>query len=293
MSSPKVTIFTPTYNRAYILPELYKSLKRQKCNDFEWIIIDDGSKDNTKTIVNNWQKRANNFQIIYKKVKNGGKHRAINKGALLANSPLFFIVDSDDYIVDDAIETILNMTKSLPENCSSFAGVAGTRISPDSSTIGQSGSQSSRYIDATNLEREEKKLTGDKAEVYFTEVLKKHPFPCIEGENFLSEEIVWDEIAREGLKIRWFNQPLIVCEYREDGLSKNLQQINIKNPRGFALYIKNKLLKTRGIFARLRVLYSYYLPMHTIQSSKEIRESLNISQFKLFQLQLLRFLKRG
>lgn len=294
MSKAKITIFTPCYNRAHTLPRLYDSLKRQNCKDFEWIIVDDGSSDNTQELISEWKKKEKDFPIIFLRTENGGKHRAINKGVELSSTDFFFIVDSDDYITDNAIESIQEMISSFSDKeLEKFAGVSGTKTTADHKSIGGTGDKSSSFIDATNLEREKYNLTGDKAEVYRTSILKKYPFPSFEGENFLSEEIVWDKIARAGFKIRWFNRPLMICEYRNDGLSKNLEEINKKNPKGFALYIRNKLRKTEGAKEKLRTLYSYYLPMRSIQSDTEICKALKINRIKLLELKLVRFLKRG
>ena len=94
---PTITVFTPTYNRAYIIENLYRSLQNQTTSDFEWLVIDDGSKDNTKELFTNWILENTNFPIRYYKVENGGKHRAINKATDIANGKLFFIVDSVPY----------------------------------------------------------------------------------------------------------------------------------------------------------------------------------------------------
>ena len=91
-----ISVFTPTYNRAYILPILYESLKWQTCHDFEWIIVDDGSTDNTEEIVCSWQKEKKDFPIVYRKQQNGGKHTTINHGVSLARGEWLFIVDSAD-----------------------------------------------------------------------------------------------------------------------------------------------------------------------------------------------------
>ncbi|MFT0647270.1 glycosyltransferase family A protein [Bacteroides thetaiotaomicron] len=101
-----VTVFTPTYNRAYILNDLYQSLCRQTCRKFEWLIVDDGSTDNTEGLVASWLDEGK-MSLRYIKQPNGGKHRAINKGIQEANGDLFFIVDSDDYLAKNAIERIL------------------------------------------------------------------------------------------------------------------------------------------------------------------------------------------
>lgn len=101
-----VTVFTPTYNRAYILNNLYQSLCRQSYGDFEWLIVDDGSTDNTEGLIASWLDESK-ISLCYIKQPNGGKHRAINRGIQEANGNLFFIVDSDDYLADNAIERIL------------------------------------------------------------------------------------------------------------------------------------------------------------------------------------------
>ena len=110
----KVTVFTPTYNRAYIISELYESLKKQDFTDFEWLVIDDGSEDHTEDLFKQWQNEYNDFPIRYYKVNNGGKHRAINKATELAKGELFFIVDSDDKLVSDALEKIVSWEEGLP-----------------------------------------------------------------------------------------------------------------------------------------------------------------------------------
>ena len=277
MKKPKITIFTPTYNRAYILPKLYKSLQAQACQDFEWFVIDDGSTDETEKLIHKWQEKNNLFPITYIKVKNGGKHRAINCGVKLTKSPFFFMLDSDDQLAPDAISNILKMSELTPKKAN-FAGFSGVRITPSGKVVGGDGNLKNwDYIDATNLEREQNNLLGDKAEVYFTEILKKYPFPEFEGENFLDEGIIWNRIAKDGHKIRWFNKPLCICEYRDDGLTKNLNQKNLNNPKGFALYTREKAKNTRSFLKKLRAYYSYYAIMKSVQGKKEIMNGLNIS----------------
>ena len=100
---PFFTIFTPTYNRAYILPQLYQSLCMQTCKDFEWLIIDDGSTDNTYSLVEDWINKCKQFSIRYYAKENAGKPRAINDGVKKAKGKYFFMVDSDDRLKPDAI----------------------------------------------------------------------------------------------------------------------------------------------------------------------------------------------
>ena len=108
-----ITVFTPTYNRGYILPTLYQSLRNQTVHSFEWVIIDDGSIDNTQDMVNTWKWENNFFNIVYVKTENGGKHRAINRGIKLAKGRLFFIVDSDDYLINNALARIHYWEKTI------------------------------------------------------------------------------------------------------------------------------------------------------------------------------------
>ena len=121
-----VTVFTPTYNRAYILGDLYHSLQRQTCMDFEWLIVDDGSADDTKALVASWQGEENPFPIRYVYQENGGKCRAINRGLKEADGRLFFTVDSDDYLTDDAIEKVIRWEGELPRD-GNFCGYVGNR----------------------------------------------------------------------------------------------------------------------------------------------------------------------
>lgn len=226
-----ITIFTPTYNRAYILGKLYKSLREQRIKTFEWLIIDDGSSDNTETLVKNWIEEQNDFDIVYLKVKNGGKHRAINKGVNMARGKMFFIVDSDDYLTEDAIEKILNYEKDIPHNSEAkYAGIAFARGYDKNTIIGTTFSE--KYLDATSLERKKYNINGDKAEIFYTEILKKYKFPEFDGEKFLSEATIWYRIADQGYKLRWFQDIIYICKYRDDGLTKNAMINYLKNPKG-------------------------------------------------------------
>lgn len=232
MKSYPVTVFTPTYNRAYTLTRLYESLKRQTVQSFEWIIVDDGSMDETANLIFPWIESEANFEIIYIRVKNGGKHRAINKATELARGKLFLMVDSDDYLKDDAVETIIRWEESI-QNLSGYAGVAGNKGTSETDLIGQTFE--GEYLDATSLEREKYHIDGDKVEVFYTDVLKQYKFPEIEGETFMTESVVWFHIAHDGLKLRWFNDIIYIANYLEDGLTKNAHQLFQKNPKGIEL----------------------------------------------------------
>ncbi len=243
-----VTVFTPTYNRAYRLPKLYESLKRQTSNHFEWIIVDDGSTDDTKALVERWLKNDNGFDIRYIYKENGGKHTAINAGVKAAKYDWFFIVDSDDYVTDDAVEKIESWTENLRDE--KIAGVSGTSVFPDKTTIGEKIQFApGEYVDAKNTERGKYGLGGDKAEIFRTAILRKYPFPVFEGERFLSEICVWNKIAEEGYKVRWYNYPIKVCEYLDDGLTSQNKdnQLLRDNFEGYLYSMRYYLMSQKGL----------------------------------------------
>lgn len=268
----KVTVFTPTYNRSATLPRLYKSLKSQKSKNFEWIVVDDGSTDSTEKLIKQWQRKKERFDIIYKKQTNGGKHRAINTGLKLARGEMFFIVDSDDYIRDNAIEWIINEEAKIQKQ--NFAGLAGHLEKEDGSAIGST--ISGDYIDATSLERKKYHIDGDKAEVFYTDVLRKFPFPEIDGEKFMSEAVVWNRIAAAGYKIRWINKGIYVGEYRADGLTNSIAEHHKNSPIGYTLYIKELIHYPQISFVqKLNAIGSYTLCMHDHQNWRSISVKLD------------------
>lgn len=278
----KFTVFTPTFNRAYILDKLFSSLKTQTFKNFEWIIVDDGSTDNTEVLVKQFQCDAN-FPIRYFKVKNGGKHRAINIGVQNANGILFFIVDSDDYLKENALEQIHLAEVSIPQNGPiKFSGVRALRAYPDGNVIGEKFS-SNRFIDLTQLEETKMGITGDKCEAFYTDVMKKFPFPEFMGENFLTECVVWDKIAASGYKNRCINSPIYICDYLPDGLTANVHERHKKNPKGTGLYIYQSIKygKLTGWDRRYTIRNYYQLHTNEMHIS-EIANNLHMTKCTLF-----------
>ena len=241
-----ITVFTPTYNRAHLLPRLYESLAQQTKKDFEWLIIDDGSVDNTKEVITEFQNKNNGFPIMFFEQEHGGKHRAINKAVRMACGKYFFIVDSDDWLLGDTIETVTNWIQESGEN-PALCAVAGQKVFSDMGMVGTSF-EGKEFIDSTFIERKSLNITGDKAEVFLTSILKEHPFPEFENEYFISEGVVWDAICADGYKVRWYNKPIYVCEYLEDGLSKSGANDligHMQNFKGYSCLIR-QCLKLKG-----------------------------------------------
>ena len=290
-----ITVFTPTFNRAYIIDKLYQSLLTQTNKDFEWIVVDDGSTDNTEDYFKEILKKDNPFKILYVKQENGGKHRAVNRGVQLAHGELFFIVDSDDYLLDDAIAKLSEWVNGLDDS-KKWAGVSGAKGYTTEKHVG-GVYEHAPYVDARNNERDKYNLGGDKAEAYFTDVLKKYPFPEFEGEKFITEEVVWNAIARDGYYLRWYKDIIYICDYLEDGLTKSGDAKCIANPQGVLYWAKIQLqVFPRNKRRRFSVINKYYETVKNNKNINVISKELGVSKFyiriAIFAVKLGRLIRR-
>lgn len=221
-----ITVFTPTYNRADLLQRLYDTLILQTYKNFEWVIVDDGSRDNTKDVVSSFVKEGK-LNIHYVQQENGGKHRAINTGVGLATGELFFILDSDDILPNNALELVVKTYQPIKHEMS-FAGVSGIDGNFDGRIIGSGLPDDS--IDCNSVDiRYKFHVTGDMKEVFRTSVMKEFPFPDIEGENFCPEALVWNRIAQK-YKLRYFNKIIYKVEYQPEGITSNIVKVRMKSP---------------------------------------------------------------
>lgn len=229
MKYPFITILTPTYNRASLLPRLFDSLLRQTNKDFEWIVVDDGSTDDTREVVANLKEKCGGaFPMGYVYKANGGKHMAINIGAERARGELFFIADSDDLLTDDALETVANSWHDISDD-KSFAGIAGLDITMDTREVIGSGLPQ-EHIDCNAIDiRYRHHVTGDMKEVFRTEVLREFPFPEFVGERFCPEQLVWFRMARR-YRLRYINKPIYIADYQPDGITAGITRARMRNP---------------------------------------------------------------
>lgn len=229
MKYPFITILTPTYNRASLLPRLFDSLLRQTNKDFEWIVVDDGSTDDTREVVANLKEKCGGaFPMGYVYKANGGKHMAINIGAERARGELLFIADSDDLLIDDALETVANSWHDISDD-KSFAGIAGLDITMDTREVIGSGLPQ-EHIDCNAIDiRYRHHVTGDMKEVFRTEVLREFPFPEFVGERFCPEQLVWFRMARR-YRLRYINKPIYIADYQPDGITAGITRARMRNP---------------------------------------------------------------
>jgi len=269
-----ITVFTPTFNRKEELYKLYKSLLVQSEKNFEWVIVDDGSEDNTEKIVEKWI-NDNLIQIKFLKVNNGGKHRAINIGVSNAKGEFFFIVDSDDYLEQHAIKKISNEVKKLPKN---IKGVVGLKVFEDGTIVGKTHKYD--FLDCLYKDRKKHNIIGDKAEIIRTDIMRKYKFPEIKNEKFISEGIVWNRMSFDGIKLRYINEKLYFCEYLESGLTSNIDTVYANNPIGYLLYIQ-EAKKQLDFFSNIKneIAYSYRLSKakyNLQQIAKDLRKNVII-----------------
>lgn len=260
-----ITVFTPTYNRAHLLPRLYESLCKQTFKDFEWVIVDDGSVDDTKEVVDKFLVHSfqflddsdkASFPIRYFYQVNGGKHRAINRGVKEAKGELFFIADSDDILPPDALETVAGIYKEIKDD-TSFAGVCGLDGTFEGKVIG-SGLPHDVIDDTSIAVRFKLGVTGDMKEVFRTEVLKEFPFPEIEGERFCPEVLVWNRIAAK-YKLRYFNQIIYLAEYQNDGITSGIVRARMKSPiASMMTYAEMAEYKNVPFIARVKSAINYW-----------------------------------
>ncbi|WP_438434863.1 glycosyltransferase family 2 protein [Gorillibacterium sp. sgz500922] len=266
---PTLTVFTPTYNRGYILPACYESLKRQTSKDFLWLIVDDGSTDGTEELVRGWIAEGA-VPIRYHYQANQGMHGAHNTAYELVDTELNVCIDSDDYLPEKAVETIVSFWRE--HGSDRAAGIAGLDIAPDGSVIGTplpEGVAASTLTDLYGVH----KVRGDKKLVYRSELTRRTPpYPLFEGEKYcpLSYKYVLIDQLHPLLLL---NEPLCVVEYLEDGSSLNIIKQYRRNPRGFAFFRKTAMTYAPTWKERMRETVHYVSSSLMSGNRRFLRES--------------------
>ena len=230
-----ITVFTPTYNRSSLLKRCFDSLVAQTSYNFVWLIIDDGSTDDTKSVVDHL-KNISSFKIEYYYKENGGKPSAHNFALDVCSTDYFLILDSDDILDSNAID-ILSKKIELIKNRDDIAGIIGNRGKIGSNDV--IGSPMPNLMYAKGIELYQKyHFTGDTLRLYKTKVLKDYPFPLIEGEKFVPENIVFDAID-SNYDLLVIKEVLYLGEYQENGYSKRINLYRHNNPIGYSLSLKS------------------------------------------------------
>ena len=221
-----ITILTPTYNRGNIINNAYESLVKQTNKNFEWLVIDDGSTDDTKSIIHNFSKQKK-ISVRYLKKENGGKHSALNLGIKKAKGNLILILDSDDYLREDAIELVYKYWDKYKNN-KKLCGM--TFLRKINNPIYKDKLFDECVSNMIDFKYNEGNL-ADMCEVMRKDILLEYPYPIFEGEKFLSEVIVTGEIAKK-YDTAYIPIEIYYTNYLEDGLSLNWLNLVVKNPLG-------------------------------------------------------------
>lgn len=229
-----LTVFTPAYNRAHTLGRTYQSLLIQSSKDFVWMIIDDGSTDNTKEIVDKWIKEDNGFDIIYIYKENGGMHTAHNTAYENISTELNVCIDSDDKIADNAVEKIIYKWNEVKDK--NYAGLIGLDADFDNNVIGVGFPSDLKETTLSDYYKNGGK--GDKKLVYRTDVINSvPPYPTFENEKYVSLAYKYRLIDQK-YKLAVLDEIICNVEYQLDGSSNSMIKQYINNPKGFAFWRK-------------------------------------------------------
>ncbi|HAG70290.1 MAG TPA: glycosyltransferase family 2 protein [Lachnospiraceae bacterium] len=291
MEEKLLTVFTPTFNRAELLKRAFQSLMRQSCKDFIWLIVDDGSLDDTGETVENFRREAD-FEIRYYRTENGGKMRAHNMGAKLCDTRLFLCLDSDDLLTGDAVETIceeyrraLKSFEPSDFNGKELAGIVahkgideGTPLygcdfpkDPDASP-----GESHKDFYSTLYGLYLRGFKGETTLVYRTELLRMYPFPEIEGEKYVPEDYIYDKIDSDHV-LKVVPKVLTVCKLVSGGYTASLRKLKRENPLGWYLYYEQRARITPA--SLLKIKYSGYYMIYSYRTRRLQRAPGKLSFF--------------
>ena len=260
----RLTIFTPTHNRAYILPKLYESLCVQTCQNFEWLIVDDGSTDDSTELVDEWI-REGRIAIRYVYQQNGGKMRAFNKAASLADSELFVCIDSDDQLTTEHVveESFAYWDEHKNEALErQIGGMVSLRLHKQrTKEIPGKLSHGSLHQICTNYK-------GETTIFLLTDILRNYPYPSFEGENFITDVYIFDQMDEEYVFLfhPYFSQQ---CAYQKDGYTFNYRHLLLKNPRGHREYHAQRIRLKKENWIKSVICYismSLFVRDHTLFS---------------------------
>jgi glycosyltransferase involved in cell wall biosynthesis len=264
---PLLTVITPTYNRAHLIKRVYQSLLMQTNKSFEWVIVDDGSSDDTEQVVMRWINRAP-FKITYVKQHNQGKPAAYNHAVRLACGEFLACLDSDDWLPVDGVENrikIMQLYINDPEIC----GISGLAEKADGTLVGQSFPEdgivgSKQLLNCLS--------PGDKPTTLKTSVIKQFPFPQFPNEKFLPESCVYNRLFQSGYKFASSNKILTIVEYQQGGLSDTALELRLNNING-------------------TLMYYYEMSLMDFSSGLKIRAKSNIIRYTIHKIGILKMMK--
>ena len=260
-----ITVFTPAYNRADLLPRCYESIVHQTSKNFIWLIIDDGSTDNTKELVKGWIRETQDLEIQYYYKENGGLHTAYNEAIAHIETPLCVCIDSDDWLPEDAIEKILNFWKKNGSN--EVAGIVGLDYTSDGKVIGDLLPEQKTVNLIDLLVGRYPLVNGDRTNVVRTELYKKYaPMKVFPGEKNFNPHYMHLQISQE-YDFLVMNENLRYVEYQQGGMSDSMLKQYRNSPNSFA-EIRKLYLSFPNAPLKFRIRHSLHLAADCALSGK-------------------------
>lgn len=229
-----LTVFTPTYNRESCLERLYRSLLEQEYQDFEWLVVDDGSTDSTMQMVRRFADEKK-IPIRYFYKPNGGKHTAYNWGLAEARGDWFMCVDADDYLHSEAVTRIAKTVARLGTS----DGIAAYKQDTEGRRLSAEFPSNIERCKISDLALKFM-CSGEFSFVFPTVLAQKFPFPVFQGEKFVGESVIYDRIE-QSCHVFLLPEIITICEYQTDGYSKNFGKLMGVNPNGFCLYFLQRI----------------------------------------------------
>ena len=253
MNKPFLTVFTPAYNRAYTLPRTYESMKQQKNTDFIWLIVDDGSSDNTAELVRQWQSEENGFEIRYIYKENGGMHTAHNTAYELIDTELNTCVDSDDALAPDAVQIIYDAWQKVKNK--GYAGMVALDSEFGGKLIGKGFPEG--LTETTLYGYYRNGGSGDKKLILRTDIVRQYPsYPTFEGERFVPLGSLYHMIDKD-YKLSVLDEVVCLVEYMPDSSTNNMIRQYYRNPNGFRYGRLVELQSPLNLKRRLKVYIHY------------------------------------
>lgn len=280
MNAKKITIFTPTYNRGWALPRVYESLLKQKNKDFKWLVIDDGSTDDTKDIIANW-KRENKIEIEYICQRNSGKHVAINRMLDIVTTDLALILDSDDYLTENAIDVVQRDYDKLCKQGVDVCELIYLRADFSGNIFGEKFLDDEKVVYPIDYLINKGQL-GERASVIVMKYWKDERFPVYENEKFMGESVLWHKIYKKQIPVFIKNEVIYCMEYCETGLTKSGRKMRIECYNGGIEHAKSLMSKEFKFLIRVKytMLYVCYM-MFAHKSIRKIYEESDQNKFIL------------
>lgn len=267
---PTLTIFTPTYNRKHTLIRTFQSLQKQTCKDFEWLIVDDGSKDNTAELVERWKHEAEGFQIRYIYKENGGMHTAHNVAYVAINTELNVCIDSDDAMPENAVQMILEFWKKHKAK-----GIGGI-VALDSDFEGKIiGNELPAGVEKASTEKLASyyHITGDKKYIYRTSVMKEIvAYPEFPGEKLVPLSYKY-LLAAQKYDMLLMNEVVCLVDYQPDGSTNTIYKQYLQSPRGFAAQNAIRMQYSTSWITRVKSVIHYIADHRIARDGKCLKDS--------------------